>query len=65
MAARKSTTRSSKQNQRQGDTSTMATTREDPMLREHKKTYSGFMKLLGYSTLAVVIVLVLMAIFLV
>lgn len=42
----------------------MATTKQDPMLREHEKTYKGFMKLLAYATGATILVLILMAIFL-
>ena len=38
---------------------------DDPMLREHQKTWHGFVKLITYSTVAVVITLILMGIFLV
>jgi hypothetical protein len=38
---------------------------DDQMLHEHQKTWHGFVKLIQYSTAAVVITLVLMAIFLV
>jgi hypothetical protein len=38
---------------------------DDPMLHEHQKTWQGFVKLLVYSTAAVVITLILMGIFLV
>jgi len=48
---------------KQGEKSDMAT-REDPMVRAHKRTYEGFLRLLTYSTVGVVVVLVLMALFL-
>jgi hypothetical protein len=38
---------------------------DDPMLHEHQKTWHGFVKLITYSTVAVVITLILMGIFLV
>ena len=37
---------------------------DDHMLHEHQKSWQGFVKLISYSTAAVVITLVLMAIFL-
>lgn len=37
---------------------------DDQMLREHRRQWHGFVKLLAYSTIAVVIVLAGMAIFL-
>lgn len=43
----------------------MATTSNDPMLREHKKTYAGFMRIAARATGGVALVLVLMALFLV
>ena len=37
---------------------------DDPMLEEHKKSWNDFIRLTSYSTVFVVVVLVLMAIFL-
>lgn len=37
---------------------------EDQMLRDHERTWGGFVKLIVYSTAAVVVTLALMAIFL-
>lgn len=37
---------------------------DDTMLEEHRRTFSGFVRLLAYSTAAVVVVLALMALFL-
>ena len=38
---------------------------QDEMLREHQKTWSGFVKLLGVSTAVIVVILILMGLFLV
>lgn len=40
------------------------TTQNDPMLRDHRRAYQGFIKLLTYSTIGVVVVLIMMALFL-
>lgn len=53
-----------KEPDKKGEDESMATSKQDPMLREHEKTYQGFMKLITYSTVAVVLVLALMALFL-
>ncbi len=37
---------------------------DDPMLKEHKATYHGFVRLVTVSTVAVAVVLALMAMFL-
>lgn len=37
---------------------------EDDMLQEHRRTWHGFVRLIGYSVVATVLVLALMAIFL-
>jgi len=48
---------------KQGESDDMAT-REDPMVRAHKRTYEGFVRLLTYSAVGVAVVLILMALFL-
>jgi hypothetical protein len=47
-----------------GEDEKMATTKHDPMLREHERSYQGFVKLLSYSAVVTVVVLILMALFL-
>ena len=37
---------------------------ENEMLEQHRRTWHGFCQLMGYSTAAIVVTLVLMAIFL-
>lgn len=38
---------------------------DDQMLKEHQKTFDGFIKLITYSTIGIVVVLAGMALFLV
>lgn len=45
-------------------TSDMASQSDDSMLESHKRSYQAFMRLLGYSTAGVAVVLILLAIFL-
>lgn len=38
---------------------------DDRMLQEHRATYTGFLKFASYGTVAVAVILILMALFLV
>jgi len=53
----------SKRPRTETEDSAMAT-QDDQMLEDHKRTYQAFLRLLGYSTLLIVIVLIFMALFL-
>jgi hypothetical protein len=48
----------------QGEVNAMATESEDSMLDAHKRSYQAFMRLLGYSTVGIAVVLILLALFL-
>lgn len=61
MAERKPTNDATDQTTRED---TEMTTQDDPLLRERKRMYGGFIKLLAYSTAATAIILILLAIFL-
>jgi len=45
-------------------TESKATHSDDPTFESHKRSYQVFMRLLGYSTAGVAVVLILLAIFL-